>query len=101
MNDGIVLVDTMNRHYRNGLSKADAAAQGAADRLRPIVSTTLTTLVGLIPLAIADDAWRPLCAAIIFGEILSTVTAMAIIPALYKVLPHASRNTYSVKLASD
>lgn len=86
VNDGIVLVDTMNRHYRSGKSLAEAAALGAADRFRPIVSTTLTTIFGLLPLAIADDSWRPLCAAIIFGELLSTVAAMVIVPALFRVL---------------
>ena len=86
VNDGIVLVDTMNRHHRSGMSLTEAAARGAADRFRPIVSTTLTTLVGLMPLAIADESWRPLCAAIIFGEILSTGAAMAVMPALFRVL---------------
>ena len=88
VNDGIVLVDTMNRHHRSGMSLTEAAARGAADRFRPIVSTTLTTLVGLMPLAIADESWRPLCAAIIFGEILSTGAAMVVMPALFRVLTH-------------
>ena len=86
VNDGIVLVDTMNRHRRAGMPVAAAAARGAADRLRPIVSTTITTLAGLIPLAVADPSWRPLCAAVIFGEILSTIAAMVVIPALYRLV---------------
>lgn len=86
VNDGIVLVDTMNRHHRAGMDVDKAAARGAADRFRPIVSTTLTTLVGLIPLAIADEAWRPLCAAIIFGEIVSTTAAMIVVPALFRIV---------------
>ncbi|ENK3144053.1 efflux RND transporter permease subunit [Vibrio alginolyticus] len=87
VNDGIVLVDTMNRHLKNGLSKSEAASRGAADRLRPIVSTTLTTVISLVPLAIAEEAWRPLCMAIVFGELLSTLTAIIILPALYNVIP--------------
>ena len=86
VNDGIVLVDTMNKFSRSGMSSRKAASLGAAERFRPIVSTTLTTIFGLIPLAIADEAWRPLCSAIIFGELLSTISAIIITPALFTVL---------------
>ena len=82
VNDAIVMVDTMNRHLKNGAGRARAAASGAADRLRPIASTTITTVLGLAPLAM-DEAWRPLCLAIIFGELVSTVTSMLLIPCLY------------------
>ncbi len=90
VNDGIVLIDTMNKFYRSGISSRKAASLGAAERFRPIVSTTLTTLFGLIPLAIADEAWRPLCSAIIFGEFLSTIAAIIITPALFTVLTKSS-----------
>ncbi|SLN72462.1 Swarming motility protein SwrC [Falsiruegeria litorea R37] len=86
VNDGIVLVDTMNRHVANGMNTVQAACQGAADRFRPIVSTTLTTMVGLAPLAFADEAWRPLCLAIIFGQLAATVAALTLVPALFRVI---------------
>ncbi|WP_133408083.1 efflux RND transporter permease subunit [Parashewanella tropica] len=86
VNDGIVLVDTMNKYKQKGMPLSEAAARGAADRMRPIASTTITTLVGLLPLALADEAWRPLCSAIIFGELLATIAAMIAVPALYRVL---------------
>ncbi len=86
VNDSIVMVDTMNRHRKAGLSVREAAARGSADRLRPIVSTTLTTILGLLPLAIADEQWRPLCMAIVCGETVSTVTSLALIPCLYNLL---------------
>jgi multidrug efflux pump subunit AcrB len=92
VNDGIVLVDTMNRHLENGEPVQKAAARGAADRFRPIVSTTLTTLLGLMPLAIADAAWRPLCAAIIFGELAATVAAMLVVPAMFVYLQRPGRS---------
>ena len=65
---------------------AEAAARGAADRLRPIVSTSLTTVLGLIPLAIGNPMWRPLCYAIIFGLIAATAMSLVIVPCLYLLL---------------
>ncbi|MGL6258640.1 efflux RND transporter permease subunit [Vibrio sp. WXL210] len=86
VNNGIVLVDTMNQHRNKGESIVQAAAMGAGDRLRPILSTSLTTVLSLLPLAYSDPQWYPLCMAIIYGLIASTVIAMIIIPALYVLL---------------
>lgn len=88
VNDTIVMVDTMNRHLRDGLDIPTASARGAADRLRPIISTSLTTIVGLIPLALTNDMWRPLCYAIIFGLLASTLTALVVVPCLYYLFTH-------------
>lgn len=54
INDAFVMIDTMNRHLRNAMAIAEAAAHGASDRLRPIISTSLTTIVGLTPLVISE-----------------------------------------------
>lgn len=86
VNNGIVLVETMNNHRAAGLDIREAAARGAADRLRPVISTSLTTILGLIPLAMSDPQWYGLCLAIIFGLMASTVVAMFIVPALYLLL---------------
>lgn len=86
VNNAIVMVDTMNTHLAGGTEVPTAAASGASDRLRPIISTSLTTIVGLIPLAITNPMWRPLCYAIIFGLIASTVTSIVIVPCLYYLL---------------
>ena len=86
VNDGIVLVETMNQHRKQGESVVDAAALGAADRLRPIISTTLTTILGLMPLAFSDPGWYPLCMAIVFGLMAAAVFAMIVVPALYLLL---------------
>ena len=86
VNNGIVMVETMNRHLRAGQTVAEAAAHGAADRLRPIISTSLTTILGLIPLAASDPSWYPLCMAIIYGLMASTIIAMIIVPVLYVLM---------------
>jgi multidrug efflux pump subunit AcrB len=86
VNNAIVMIDTMNRHFRDGLSRQEAAARGAAERLRPILATTVTTIVGLTPLALSDPFWMPLCLAIISGLIVSTVISLVIVPCLYLLM---------------
>jgi multidrug efflux pump subunit AcrB len=76
----------MNEYLRRGTSVKESAARGGADRLRPIVSTSLTTTIGLIPLMLSDPMWEPLCLAIIFGLMASTCFSLAIVPALFVLL---------------
>lgn len=83
VNDSIVMVDTMNSYRKQGKSIRLAAAQGAADRLRPILTTSITTIIGLIPLALSDSTWMPLCSAVIFGLIASTLISLLVVPGLY------------------
>lgn len=85
-NNGIVMVDTMNRWVRDGLTPQEAASRGATDRLRPIITTSITTVVGLIPLALGSPMYEPLCLAIIFGLVSSTVLSLVVVPALYLLL---------------
>jgi multidrug efflux pump subunit AcrB len=82
-NNGIVMVDTMNKLLRDGASIVVAAADGAAARLRPILTTSITTVVGLVPLALGSPMYAPLCYAIIFGLVASTVLSIVIVPCLY------------------
>lgn len=86
VNDAIVMIETMNKHRARGLSLAESAARGAGDRLRPIISTTLTTTAGLFPLALSDPMWMPLCMAIVFGLSVATGIALVIVPCLYVLL---------------
>lgn len=92
-NNGIVMVDTMNSLLREGASVAEAAAQGAAARLRPILTTSITTVVGLLPLAIGSPMYAPLCYAIIFGLAASTILSLVIVPCLYLLLTGESQRT--------
>ena len=83
VNNAIVMVDTMNERRREGWDVRHAAALGASDRLRPIVTTSITTVIGLIPLALSDAKWFPLCMAIIFGLMSATLIALLVVPGLY------------------
>ncbi|MDF2177374.1 efflux RND transporter permease subunit [Aliiglaciecola sp. CAU 1673] len=100
VNDAIVMVDTMNNHLKAGKPYAQAIASGAADRLRPIFSTSLTTIVGLTPLALSDAMWFPLCMAIIFGLIAATVVAIVIIPSMYYLVSSRRANAIEAGLSS-
>jgi multidrug efflux pump subunit AcrB len=53
------------------------------NRLRPILTTSITTIIGLLPLALSDAQWLPLCMAIIFGLLSATVIALVVVPGLY------------------
>ncbi len=89
INNGIIMVDTMNGFLREGMSVAEAAAAGAARRLRPLLTTAVTTIVGLIPLAISSASYRPLTLVIIFGLVSATLLALFVVPALYYLLTPA------------
>ncbi|ESA33692.1 acriflavin resistance protein [Leptolyngbya sp. Heron Island J] len=92
VNNAIVMVDTMNERRREGWDVRHAAALGASDRLRPIVTTSITTVIGLIPLALSDAKWFPLCMVIIFGLMSATLIALLVVPGLYlQLTPNVSK----------
>ncbi|MFK8185274.1 MAG: efflux RND transporter permease subunit [Phormidesmis sp.] len=94
VNDAIVMVETMNERRKQGLDVRHAAAAGASDRLRPILTTSITTIIGLIPLALSDAQWFPLCMAIIFGLLSATCIALLVVPGLYlQLTPQRSEKT--------
>ncbi len=84
VNDAIVLIDCINRNRRDeGMPAPQAALEAGKARLRPILLTSMTTVIGLIPLALTDPVWEGLCLAIIYGISLATVLTLVVIPALY------------------
>jgi multidrug efflux pump subunit AcrB len=83
VNDAIVMVETMNERRKQGLDVRHAAALGASDRLRPILTTSITTVIGLVPLAFSSVRWFPLCMAIVFGLVAATLIALLVVPGLY------------------
>lgn len=59
VNDAIVMVDTMNGYQKEGMKVREAATFGVSDHLRSILTTSITTIIGLIPLALSDPFWMP------------------------------------------
>ena len=86
INNGIIMVDTMNSYIKDGMSIPEAAAAGSARRLRPLMTTAITTIVGLVPLAVSSAFYRPLTLVIIFGLISVSILALFVVPALYLLL---------------
>jgi multidrug efflux pump subunit AcrB len=86
VNDAIVLVDFINRLRAEGMSLEAAVIRGGQLRLRPIFLTTITTIGGLLPMAIGGgtvEFFRPLSVAIMFGLAFATVLTLVIIPTAY------------------
>ena len=90
VNDAILLVDAARRLIGEGLERRAALARAAAIRLRPIVMTTATTVLALVPLAVgggeAAELRAPLALTVVGGLLASTVGSLLVIPCLYDVL---------------
>ncbi|MDH4037120.1 MAG: efflux RND transporter permease subunit [Candidatus Krumholzibacteria bacterium] len=91
VNNAIVLIDAINRLRRVGIEKREAVVRAGHIRLRPILMTTLTTVLGLIPMAIAwgegAELRSPLAITVLFGLAISTLLTLVVIPAAYVAVP--------------
>lgn len=87
VNNGIVLVDYTNQLMERGMNAMDALTTAGPRRLRPILMTTLTTVLGMVPMAVAisegSEMMQALAISVIFGLSLSTVITLVFIPVLY------------------
>jgi multidrug efflux pump subunit AcrB len=90
VNDSIVLVDFINMRRRAGVSKWRAIIEGGRLRMRPILLTSVTTIAGLLPMAIGlggqSAMWMPMANTIIWGLAMATLLTLFIIPALYAIV---------------
>ncbi|MGH1342705.1 MAG: efflux RND transporter permease subunit [Nannocystales bacterium] len=87
VNNAIVMVDVVERRRHEGASLDEALVDAVRKRARPILLTTITTIAGLMPLALsATSLWPPLAWAMISGLAASTALTLIVVPALYKVL---------------
>ncbi|MEM6318354.1 MAG: efflux RND transporter permease subunit, partial [Bacteroidota bacterium] len=85
VNSSIIMVDYINQLRAKGIDRLAAIQQGSERRLIPIVLTTITTILGLLPLtANATNLWSPLGWTIIGGMISSTLMTLLVVPVLYK-----------------
>ncbi|UCX04827.1 efflux RND transporter permease subunit [Shewanella glacialimarina] len=104
VNNAIVLVDRINQLRREGIEKISAIEQAAKSRLRPILMTTLTTALGLLPMAIGigdgSEVRAPMAITVIFGLLVSTLLTLLVIPCLYALFDQKSYATESEQAVS-
>ena len=89
VNNAIVLVDYINHLRGNGLAKLEAIMQAGKVRLRPILMTTATTVLGLLPMALGlgdgAEIRTPMAITVIIGLIVATLLTLLVIPTVYSV----------------
>ncbi|MGF7139747.1 efflux RND transporter permease subunit [Roseimarinus sediminis] len=90
VNDSIILVDTVNQLRRKGMEKRLAIVQGTLQRVRPIIMTSLTTILALLPLTFgfgeSAELRSPMAWAVVGGLITSTLLTLVVIPCVYDVM---------------
>jgi hydrophobic/amphiphilic exporter-1 (mainly G- bacteria), HAE1 family len=93
VNNGIVLVDYINKQRRGGLSLLEAVEKGSLARMRPVLMTALTTMLAMVPLALelgeGAETWSPLARAVIGGLIATTLLTLIVIPIMYIIFERA------------
>ncbi len=103
--NGIVLIDYLILCRERGMDILDAAVTAARSRLRPILMTTLTTVLGMIPMAIGtgegSEMWRSLGVTVAWGLSVSTVVTLVLIPTIYCVFATRQEKHKQKKLAKQ
>jgi HAE1 family hydrophobic/amphiphilic exporter-1 len=96
--NAIILIDKVNQLREQGVAKHEALVEGARSRLRPIVMTTLCTLFGFLPLAIATgegaEVRSPMAITVIGGLLMSTLLTLVVIPVVYDLLDRRADEYY-------
>ncbi len=102
INHAIILMDSMI-HYRDRMQESDVLIDVVADasvsRLRPIVLTTITTVIGMIPLSTISDFWSPLAFAIMFGLTFAMILTLVLVPMLFYRNEKRNLKTKQVEIA--
>ena len=90
VNDAIVLISFINNARARGAGKYESVMESGMLRLRPIILTTVTTIGGLLPMALGlgghSENWAPLANTIIWGLFFATILTLLIIPAVYTII---------------
>jgi HAE1 family hydrophobic/amphiphilic exporter-1 len=88
--NAIVLIDYINILRARGVGMWEAILTGGQDRLRPVLMTALTTILGLTPLALSrgegSEVWSPLAISVIGGLLVSTIVTLIFVPTLYSIM---------------
>ncbi|TXH05594.1 MAG: efflux RND transporter permease subunit [Nevskiaceae bacterium] len=93
VNNGIVLIDHVHQLREAGLTRERALVQGSRDRLRPILMTAASTILGMVPLALGDTTiggdgppYYPMARAVIGGLLFATVVSLIVLPTIYLMI---------------
>lgn len=103
--NGIVLIDFINLLRERGVPLYEAIAKACRSRLRPVLMTSLTTILGMVPMAFSQgegaEMWRPLGVAVIGGMVFSTIITLVIVPAIYAATNKSGNRNKDKKLAKQ
>ncbi|MFT2008749.1 efflux RND transporter permease subunit [Pontibacter sp. 13R65] len=98
--NAIVLVDYIQLLRGRGLSLFDSIIESGASRLRPVLMTTLTTLLAMFPLAIStgegSETWKPMAVAVIGGLTFSTLVTLVFVPVMYAIFHRKRKHRVSL-----
>ncbi|HQO37783.1 MAG TPA: efflux RND transporter permease subunit [Candidatus Omnitrophota bacterium] len=101
VNNAIVLISYINILRARGFTLFEAVTQGGKDRLRPVLMTTITTLVGLLPLAFSQgegsETWQPIGISMVGGLTVSTFITLLFVPTLYSVFHRKAAGMVKVR----
>ena len=90
--NGIVLIDYITLNRERGMSVRRAVIDGGKSRLRPVLMTSLTTILGMVPMAIGSgegaEMWRPMGIAVIGGLTFSTILTLLFVPTMYTIFAY-------------
>ncbi|KAF0805653.1 cation efflux system protein [Alcanivorax xiamenensis] len=90
--NGVVMVEAINGRLRDGASVDQAVFEGAVSRLRPVLMTALTSMLGLMPMLLAtgvgSEVQRPLAVVIVGGLVSATALTLLVLPSLYGLFSH-------------
>ena len=105
VNNAIILIDRINRLRKNNVSLLRAVIGAGGDRLRPILLTTSTTVLTLVPMALdrseASNLWSPLAITVIGGLLFSTILTLILVPSIYIIFEDIRRSLKNRTFLTD
>ncbi|WGL15724.1 efflux RND transporter permease subunit [Microbulbifer bruguierae] len=105
VNDNLVLMDRINQLRAEGMAVMDAVVQAGRDRFRPIILTSLTTFVGLVPImferSIQAQFLIPMVVSLAFGVLCATFVTLLLVPNLYKIIETIRIKVKGEKIADE
>lgn len=103
--NGIVLVDYINLMRDRGHELNEAIAMSGASRLRPVLMTAMTTVLGMLPMALSTGAssetWRPMGVVVMGGLVVSTIVTLIVVPILYGIMSKHGERDKAAKARKD